>query len=677
MKLIASALFLALVGLAGCRSQAATHPTDQTKSVEKVAPAREGAGLPRAAATQPASFDRLGTKVGQQLPDVAVYTLDKEERPLASLCNRPTLLLSSSFTCPKSRSTWPQADKIAAEYKDQIDVAILYVIEAHPFGDICPYQGVEDVTEQNRRDNILRRQPRTLEERIKLAREFQARLHIGVPIYVDAMSNDAWQAVGGGPNMGILLNDAAIVVQRQGWFDPPAMRRMIDGLLKEEAEQKKQRDALERKRKEAEAVLEARGHSGYSADEAFIKGKIDEVTDLLREHPELVSTYYYNGGKPNFRDGWSLLQTAVNANQPEVVKLLVEHGADVNAMSPAGITALHVASDPRMIKFLLEHKAQINRKNARGLTALDLALQNGNLEGANVLLAGGAQEDVSTDAGLGKVDSIRERIGADGTEVNRPDGLGHSPLFYAVANNQREMVKFLLSHGARAGAPKESRYPAVLEGAIENKNSVVVNLLLDAGANPNMGWRLPLNQAVIQGDKRIVEALLAHGANVKATDSSGTTALHDAASTGKIEMMEILVKAGAPVESRSKADGSGCGPPDPVADSTPLHSAAAGGQIEAAQWLVAHRADVNAIDNHRHTPLRSAVEHFDDGKNLPMIEFLLESKASINAEDKDGETVLDAAGNDEKLAEFLRKRGAKPGSREEHPVKNRSDGLFH
>ncbi|HEY8665367.1 MAG TPA: ankyrin repeat domain-containing protein, partial [Tepidisphaeraceae bacterium] len=109
----------------------------------------------------------------------------------------------------------------------------------------------------------------------------------------------------------------------------------------------------------------------------------------------------------------------------------------------------------------------------------------------------------------------------------------------------------------------------------------------------------------------------------------------------------------------------------------PLHSAAAGGQIEAAQWLVAHRADVNAIDNHRHTPLRSAVEHFDDGKNLPMIEFLLESKASINAEDKDGETVLDAAGNDEKLAEFLRKRGAKPGSREEHPVKNRSDGLFH
>lgn len=117
-----------------------------------------------APAPAPDEFTHRGIQPGEQLPDLPVYALDGTEEGLANVDRAaPMLLLTSSYTCPKSRSSYPRAEAMAEKIGDRrLRVAIIYVLEAHPKGDPSPYRGYEDVTAENRRDGILCRQPRTI-----------------------------------------------------------------------------------------------------------------------------------------------------------------------------------------------------------------------------------------------------------------------------------------------------------------------------------------------------------------------------------------------------------------------------------------------------------------------------------------------------------------------------------
>ena len=124
------------------------------------------------------TFTSLGAKPGEHLPRLMLTALDGKPQPLANAWNKPALLLTSSFTCPKSRSRWPEAAKLAKKYGRSLDVVVVYVIEAHPVEDPSPYKGVEDVTPENVRDDILRRQPTSLDERLELSSEFKDLLDV-------------------------------------------------------------------------------------------------------------------------------------------------------------------------------------------------------------------------------------------------------------------------------------------------------------------------------------------------------------------------------------------------------------------------------------------------------------------------------------------------------------------
>ena len=69
----------------------------------------------------------------------------------------------------------------------------------------------------------------------------------------------------------------------------------------------------------------------------------------------------------------------------------------------------------------------------------------------------------------------------------------------------------------------------------------LVQLLLDHGADPNIphaeGLSTPLDYAAIKGNASIAAMLLDHGANIKAADRSGSTALHLAAARGYIDVV--------------------------------------------------------------------------------------------------------------------------------------------
>lgn len=167
--------------------------------------------------------------VGTQVPDIDVYDLSGKAVRLSSLwADKSVLLVTGSLTCPPSRRTLPDTGAILDEYKKRLNVAVLYVIDAHPKGDLSPYSGEEWVTKTNIEEGILIRQPRNQDERISRAVELQELLGLSAPIMVDNMDNIGWESIGNRPNSATLISKDGIVLEHQKWFDNENIRHVIE-----------------------------------------------------------------------------------------------------------------------------------------------------------------------------------------------------------------------------------------------------------------------------------------------------------------------------------------------------------------------------------------------------------------------------------------------------------------
>ena len=191
---------------------------------------------PPPAAKRGGTIERHPINVGHKLPaNIPLYTLDGKETKLGSVWkDKPALIVSASLTCPVARKQCPLLQPIIDGYKDRVNVVMIYTIDAHPKGDESPYKpGQEWVTPQNEKDDILHPQPKTLEERLKLANDLNERLGKIGTMLVDGMDNQAWKALGSGPNVAILVGTDGKVAARQDWFDAERMRKEIDEFLKQ------------------------------------------------------------------------------------------------------------------------------------------------------------------------------------------------------------------------------------------------------------------------------------------------------------------------------------------------------------------------------------------------------------------------------------------------------------
>jgi ankyrin repeat protein len=153
-----------------------------------------------------------------------------------------------------------------------------------------------------------------------------------------------------------------------------------------------------------------------------------------------------------------------------------------------------------------------------------------------------------------------------------------------------------------------------------------------------------IHNAAARGDFDKVKAL-SNGSSFIALskDNNGLTPLHYAAVIGRKDMVEWLLSHKADVNAKDNND------------LTPLHYAAAIGLKAVPELLLAHKADVNAKDYNGLTPLHYAANF--GRQDVP--ELLLAYKADINAKDHNGLTPLDyaEATHHKSLAEFLRKNG--------------------
>jgi ankyrin repeat protein len=220
------------------------------------------------------------------------------------------------------------------------------------------------------------------------------------------------------------------------------------------------------------------------------------------------------------------LEYAVQSKQRAVAEYLISKGANVNPTDysqggPILFPAI-LSGDMNMIKLLVDKGADIN-----ATSALTTAIIMDNIEAVKLFLEHGAS-------------------------VNSPDEVGTTALHHAVETGQIQMVKLLLEHGANIDAKDELDETPLhsfihLPWLVEPNLLEVAKLLLDKGANPNtISHGKPLlNDAVDYREEEFVKLLLEKGANVNSKDAKGNTPLQIAVKSNKQSMIQLLMKYGA------------------------------------------------------------------------------------------------------------------------------------
>ncbi|XP_074103360.1 uncharacterized protein LOC141530240 [Cotesia typhae] len=279
------------------------------------------------------------------------------------------------------------------------------------------------------------------------------------------------------------------------------------------------------------------------------------------------------------KDGLTPLHRAAFSSCLAVVKCLVEHKADVNAVSSAksylGFTVLHFAAikpDAEVVKFLLENGSSINTANKKGATPLNLALRTADEEVVNVFLRRGVDINTVTQNGL-------------------------TPLQYAIKHNKESMVHILLKHGADTKVLDKSGRSILNFALSYDVSSLIIwEDLVKYGANINEldeftreSKESLLHLTINHRSPRmldIIEFLIKHGANVDAADATGATPIFYAIKKNQFvrtvsKSAVLLLEAGANVNAKNQKG------------KTPLHLACELGNAHNVQMLLKYGADVN------------------------------------------------------------------------------------
>jgi uncharacterized protein len=265
-----------------------------------------------------------------------------------------------------------------------------------------------------------------------------------------------------------------------------------------------------------------------------------------------------SGANPNTPIGTGVtpLMTCAKSGSVDAVKRLVEYGAAIEARETAEHqTALMWAASEHQLNVaqaLIDAHADLNAHSKAGFTAMHFAARQGDLEMVQLFLAAGVNVNVLSQAEPGTAPPASGYTGVGRLAIGgrKTAGVsGYTPLLVATVRAQVPLALFLLDHGADPNIGDAGFTPLHWASTEwENFTANRVYGLIDAMSG------IPDRQAKM----KLVNALLAHGANPNARmtkpqpsiaggyeDTVGATPFLLASSIDDLEMMQILLKAGA------------------------------------------------------------------------------------------------------------------------------------
>ena len=348
----------------------------------------------------------------------------------------------------------------------------------------------------------------------------------------------------------------------------------------------------------------------------------------------------------------------------EAIEAHIAAETDLNEQNETGYTPLHygvMKTRPGVVALLLEAGADPDAVNNQAKTPLDLAISGSKDEIIDLLLEAGAAVEPPVDgihvlAWNNEVIGVKLHIYA-GTDIDQADEFGNIPLLLAVEKGHIGVLELLIKHEANLEVSDPDGFTPLIMSA-ELNHPELLQLLLDAGADiaaedkaerTALDWAIIMqsaeaetilreNDAPSSAEKSFiaaiqtnnidaVKALLEKGVDVNEPAYTTKTPLHYASHSRNKDILKLMLIEGAELEAKTEQG------------FTPLSYAIGLNHPDNCRILLEAGADVDAIDNWKRTGLNVTA-----GQGLPEVTaILLEFGATANTLDQWNWSALDVA----------------------------------
>lgn len=294
--------------------------------------------------------------------------------------------------------------------------------------------------------------------------------------------------------------------------------------------------------------------------------------------------------------------------------------------------------------------------------------------------------DAVTYAILEKVDNetIKYLINKKGNDVNKLTHDGRTYIFWLAYKNNLEMMKYLVSKGAKTDIIDSHGYSLLNFTAVTGvENTKVYDFCFKHGADlkkekNNDGANALLLVAPLSKDYKILEYFISKGASLYNKDNNGNGIFNYTAKGGNIALMKTLIKKGVSYNELNNEGGNaiifasigtrshknkletytyleslGIKPNITTKTGiTPLHSISKTVKdIEIYKYFLSKGVDINQVDKYGNSALTNAIQN----NTSKITDFLIQNKADVHVLDKKGNNIgyyLVKSYNDKKPEEF-------------------------
>ncbi|MDX2359785.1 MAG: ankyrin repeat domain-containing protein [Crocinitomicaceae bacterium] len=307
---------------------------------------------------------------------------------------------------------------------------------------------------------------------------------------------------------------------------------------------------------------------------------------ILSESVEMVEQLISEGLKVNDANRWGYtpVHTAIESDQLDMLKLLIDYGAN----DDEGMAIAAKNRNVEMVKYLIENEFKFE-------DAVIYAAENNHFRMVRLLVEAGSEVEMTQKRKKGMFSSYYV-----------------TPIEFAVKNGNKEMVHFFVDYGLPLSSAAHECFDLsqidILKSLIDRSNAI----------------ETMLEQAYIHENRPIIDYLITKGADLKILGGNDNTMLHISAEQSNLKLARLCIEEHGLDVNASNADGE-----------TPLMLAIKANNLELTRYLVDQGAEINTENNAGETAIFYTSRNSSD-----MFNYLVANEANLSHITKNRTTLL-------------------------------------